>query len=230
MATDSSKLYEAFEEEGKDVDVDLLMQEMLNSFTEETGKGDNSLINEYRIRKMLLARKFIEKDVDRLTLLKKAIVADWDARIKKEKEKVASINEFVDNWLRKENKGKKLSLDIATVNLKRNAPKTVVSNVQEAKDFLAQHNELDKYLKPAELDVTLLQNAYINDFKAQVKALADAQIAEEIKASEKGKITKSREKQILLEVEQKHAEEYFTKLPEFMEFVPESESLVITMK
>lgn len=229
MATANPKLYEAFEEEAKDVNLEELMQQMLGAFNEEKGY-EPTPADEIRIRKMMLARKYLEKEADHLTLLKAAIVEDWDQKIKKKLDDAKSIDEFIERYLKDVNKGKKLSLDVGTATLRRSAPKAKVIDQDKARAFLQEHNQLEAYLKPGVLDVSLLQRSYMNQFEKLVEDQTKARITAEVEQSEKGKITKKREGEIKLEVEQFIADQYFTSLPDFFEYIPESKSISITMK
>lgn len=229
--SEKHKLYEAFEEEAKDINVEDLMAEMLNNFNQEKGYTPTPA-DEIRIRKMMLAKRYIEKEAERLTMLRDAIVADWNGKIQKKLQESASIAEFIEKWIKDVNKGEKLSLDVGTATLRRSAPKVKVKvdQIEEAKAFLQEHNQLHAYLKPAPLDTTLLQNAYINQFNKMVEEEAKIRIEKEIAESPKGKITKKREGEIKLEVEQQLADDYYKSLPDFFEYIPENKKLSITMK
>lgn len=229
MTTDNPKLYEAFEEEAKDINIEELMQEMLGNFQAEKGYTPTPA-DEIRIRKMMLARKYIEKEADRLTMLRNAIMEDWNAKITRKFQEIDNINEFIEKWLKEANAGEKLSLDVGTATLRRSAPKTKVVDKDKAKDFLVASGQLNSFLKAPELDTTLLQNAYVNQFNQLVEAEANARISQEITESAKGKITKKREGEIKLEVERELADNYFSQLPDFLEYVPEQQKLSITMK
>lgn len=229
MATDKTRLYEAFDEEAKDVDVADLMQQMMESYNQEKGYTPTPA-DEVRIRKMMLARKYIEREADRLTLLREAVLEDWTARINKKLEEAKSIEEFIEDWIKNHNKGAKLSLDVGTATLRRTGPKVKVADAEKAKAFLQEHGQLQAYLKPAPLDTTLLQTAYMNQFATMVETEANRRIEAEVEASDKKKITKKREAQIKSEVELELTEGYFTQLPDFLEYVPEKKALSITMK
>ena len=229
MAVANPKLYEAFEEEAKDINVEELMQQMMEAFNQEKGYTPTPM-DEFRIRKMMLARKYLEKEAERLTMLRDAIVEDWNTRINRKYQEIENINAFIEKYLKEVNKGEKLSLDIGTATLRRVSPRVKVVDKDKAREFLKEHGQLEHFLKAPELDVTLLQNAYINDFKARVEQEAQRRIQEEIAASEKGKITKKRENEIRLEVERELADQYFTQLPDFLEYIPEEQKLSITMK
>ncbi len=223
------KLHEAFEEEVKDINIEDLMQEMLGSFNQEKGYTPTP-IDEIRIRKMMLARKYIEHEAKRLKVLRDAVKEEWDKRIDKKNEEAAAINDFIEKYLKDFNDGKKLSLDVGTATLKRTAPKTKVIDVERAKKFLKEHGKLDLFLKAPDLDVTLLQDTYLNQFDKMVEKETKERIKKEIEASDKGKITKKREKEIKLEVENDLSDDYFNSLPDFMKYIPESKKLSITMK
>lgn len=229
MATANPKLYEAFEEEAKDINLEELMAQMLGAFNDEKGY-EPTPADEIRIRKMILARKYIEKDIDRLAMLRDAVKDDWNAKINRKKDEIKGIDEFVEKYLKDINKGKKLSLDVGTATLRRNPPKTVVVDEEKARSFLQDHNQLHLYLKPAPLDVSLLQKAYVNQFNDMVEKQTKERIKEEVAASDKGKITKKREGEIKLEVEAQLADQYFTSLPDFLQYVPENKKISITMK
>jgi hypothetical protein len=223
------KVYEAFEEEAKGIDIQGLMSQMMEQFNNEKGYTP-SVTDEIKIRKMLLAKKYIEKEQERLVHLKAAIVEEWDVKIKAKAKEIEDITEFIGSFVKNHNGGKKLSLDVGTVSLRRSAPKVKLDaeKKEDAVAFLKQHNQLESFLKPAELDVTLLQNAYISQFSSQVETEAARRIA--IEVEEKSKITKKREGEIKLEVERELAPAYFEKLPEFMNYIPEEHKVTITMK
>jgi hypothetical protein len=229
MTAANPRLYEAFEEEAKDIDVQDLMEQMLASFNEKKGYTPTPA-DEIRIRKMMLARKYIEKEASHLTLLRDAISEDWNTKINRKAQEVQGINDFIEKYLKEANGGQKLSLDVGTATLRRSAPKAKVVDVDKATEFLKEHGQLSAYLKAPLLDSTLLQNAYINQFGTLVEAETEIRILLESKANAKGKITKKREGEIKLEVEKALADDYYTQLPDFLEYVPESQKLSITMK
>lgn len=226
---ENPKVYEAFEEEAKDIDVASLMQEMLNQFQEEKGYQAQPL-DELRVRNLLLARKYKEKEVDRLTMLKQAIMEDWDKKIKKQQEEIKDINGLIEHWLVNANQGKKLSLDVGTVTLRRTAPKAKVASEEEARAYLAESGQLESFLKPAPLDQTLLSQHFTNQFKGYVEDHYNQRLQEELANNSGKKITKKREAELKQEAEKFVEEQYFQTLPSFMEYVPEKQSLSVTMK
>ncbi|MCD7911046.1 hypothetical protein KC480_05840 [Bacillus velezensis] len=220
-------LYEAFEEEVRDINIEDLMNEMIESFNKDKGYTPTPN-DELKIRKMILARKYTEKEIERLTMLRDAVKADWDKKIEKKKDDIEGLNGLIEKFIRDSNNGKKLSLDVATVSLKRTGPKAVVIDEEAASEYLKQHNQLELYLKKPTLDTTLLQKAYQNDFKNKVSAEAERRITIEEKT--KGALSKKRKKEIELEVEKESADSYFGHLPDFMKYKPEKKTLSVTMK
>ena len=212
MTVDKTTLMNAYDEESKDIDVQDLMSQMLESFNQEKGYTP-SVTDEVKIRKMLLARNYILKEKERMKDLKAAINLDWDERIGAKDKELESIDEFIESYLKNQNKGKKLA-------------KFKADMKEQAIEFLKAHKLFDDYKKPAELDSTLLQNSYVTQFNAQVKAETDLRIEKELA---QGKVTKKREGEIKLEVERDLAPAYYSKLPDFMEYVPERKSLSIRM-
>lgn len=227
-----TKIYEAFEEEAKGLDISELMGDMstmLDAYNQDKGYTPN-VHDELRVRNLMLALKYTEKEMDRLTLLKSAVMADWDKRIAAKKKDIEGIKGLVDNYIRNVNQGKKLSLDVGTATMKKQAHKIKLKGdaEQQAREFLNHHQMLEAYLKPAPLDATLLQNAYMNQFNQQVEQEAANRIEKE--KEEKGKITKKREKEIHLEVEEEMKPRFAQTLPDFFEYIPEERKLSITMK
>ncbi|MED1301962.1 hypothetical protein P4U65_15550 [Bacillus pacificus] len=227
-----TKIYEAFEEEAKSLNISELMGDMssmLDSYNQEKGYTP-TVHDELRVRNLMLAYKYTEKEMDRLTLLKAAVMADWDKRIQAKKKDMEGIKGLVDNYIRNVNQGKKLSLDVGTVTMKKQGHKVKLKGDAEAqaREFLNHHKLLESYLKPAPLDVTLLQNAYMHQFNQQVEQEAAKRIEKE--KEEKGKITKKREKEIALAVEEEMKPGFIESLPDFFDYIPEEQKLSITMK
>jgi hypothetical protein len=229
MATVNPKLYEAFEEEAKEINIEDLMQQMMDSFNQEKGYIPTP-VDEVRIRKMMLARRYIEKEADRLTILRGAILEDWNTKIQRKLQEAKGIEEFIERYLKDVNKGEKLSLDVGTATLRRSAPKTKVIDEEMATAFLKEHGQLAAYQKAPVLDTALLQNSYIRQFNELVEKESVIRIESEVQASGKGKISKKREGEIKLEIEREYADPYYRQLPEFLEYVPENQKLSITMK
>lgn len=224
----NTMLEEAYSTEAKDIDIQELMQDMLNNFQQETNYEPNPF-DEVKIRKLMLARKYILKDIQHIKQLRDAIIQEWNDRIERKEKEINDINNIIEYYIKHVNNGQKLSFDIGTATLRRNAPKAKVVDKIKAREYLQQIGELDKYLKAPELDTTLLQKTYINEFKSLVEQKASEKIEFE-KEANGGKITKKREKEILLETEQQLADHYFKQLPDFVEYIPESQTLSITIK
>lgn len=227
--TTNPRIYEAFDEEAKGIDVQDLMAGMLEQFNADKGYKP-TVTDEVKIRKMLLAKKYIEREQERLTLLKAAVVADWDERIRAKGKEIEGIADFIESYLKNQNNGKKLSLDVGTVTLRRSAPKVklIDDKKEEAIAFLKQHGQFDSFAKAPELDTALLQKAYVTQFNKLVETETERRI--EIEVKEKTKVTKKREGEIKLEVEREMAPDYYAKLPGFLKYIPEEQKVSITMK
>ncbi|MEB2276983.1 hypothetical protein LAV82_23475 [Bacillus sp. ILBB4] len=225
--TANPKLYEAFAEEAQDINVQDLMAQMLENYNQEKGYVPTPA-DEIRIRKMMIAMKFLEEERNHLAMLKQAIMDEWDTRIKAKSKDIDGIKEFIEKYIKDANQGKKLSLDVGTATLRRNPPKVKVTDTEKAVEFLKQHNMFEQFAKAPVLDTTLLQNSYINDFNKQVATETERRVA--VEKEEKGKITKKREGEIKLEVEREWADQYYGQLPEFMKYEPENQKVSITMK
>lgn len=228
MVVVNEYLHEALDVEAQDIDIAALMAEMMDSVNQEKGY-EPSVVDEIRIRKMMLASRYLNQEADHLKKLKAAVVQDWDARIKKKTDDIQSIKDFIESYLKNHNGGKKLALDVGTATLRRTPNKVKLddSRKMEAIDFLKKHNVFENFQKPGELDSTLLQNSYIKEFEGLVEAEAEQRIAAE---KVNGKVTKKREGEIKLEAERALAPDYFNKLPDFIKYIPEGQSVSITLK
>jgi len=223
-----AELLEALEYEGQEAvqSLEEMMAEMLGN-VEKGGDYVRDELDEYTVRKMLLARNYTQKDIEKMQNLKSAIVMDWDRRINNKKKDITNIEDMVDGYVRKQNKGKTLALDVATASLKRYGHKVKVKDKADVRAYFEEKNMLDKFLKPAQLDETLAQNHFMNLFESKVNKIVEDQVEYEIKQSEKNKITKKRQKEILLEVIEKELPAFNEELPKGFELVMPEEKLSI---
>lgn len=219
-------LQEALEFEGKEAALSIqdMMSEMIQN-VEEGGGYVRQELDEFTIRKMLLARDYIKKDIDKMTEMKKAIVKEWDERIKKKKEEIKDIEKIVDNYIRYQNKGRTLSLDVATASLRKNPHRVKVVDENKVKEYFDKQGVLDNFLKDAPLDKTKSQQYFMKKFDEHVNRLAEVEIQKERK--EVGKMTKKREKEILQEVIEKELPTFNEQLPEGFELQMPEERLTI---
>ena len=80
----SAELLDALVFEGEEAAGSLqeMMAEMLGN-VEQGGGYVRSELDEYTIRKMMLAREYNKKDIEKMKAMKSAIMRDWDRRINK---------------------------------------------------------------------------------------------------------------------------------------------------
>lgn len=220
----SNALQDALIFEGKEATASVqdMMAAMLQN-VEDGGGHVRQEHDEYTIRKMLLARDYLQKDVDKMTEMKKAIIADWDRRISQKKEDIANIEGVVDSFVRHDNKEKALSLDVATASLRKVSAKIKVVDEKKVRKHLEETKTLDKYLKEAPLNKTLVQNSYMDEFNEKAEEIAKVEIETEAALNPKKKLTKKREKEILEEVIERE-------LPKFNETLPEGFELEMPRK
>lgn len=195
------------------------IEEMMGSMLENVEEGGGYVrqdLDDYQIRKMLLARHYMQEDVKKMEEMKKAIIQDWDARIAKKKKDIQNIESIVDHYIKTEKDKKTLSLDIATASVKRYPHKVQVENEDKVKEYLAKQNLLDKFLKEPVLDKTAVQKYFEEKFQKHVESLANEAIEKE--KEELGRVTKKREKEIIIEITDRE-------LPKFNETLPEGFAL-----
>lgn len=217
----ANALEEALEFEAKEsVDSIKDMMDMMLQNVQEAGEHVRD-IDEITVRRMLLARHYILKDIDKMKDMKKAIVNDWDRRIKSKEEEVQKIESIVDYFIREKNGGKTLSLDIATSSLRRVNHKIKVTDEEKVEAYLKEKDILDHFLKK-QIDKTKVQTYMLNQFSTSIQPIIDQRIEEE-KEMNNGKITKKRMGEIELEVIEEQ-------LPKFNETLPEGFELEMPKK
>jgi hypothetical protein len=224
----SVTLQEALELEAKEVVMNLeeMMQEMLGN-VEANGGYVRPELDDFTIRRMILARNYLLKDVDKMEEMKKAIVADWDRRINKKMEQVKTIENIVNHYIKEQRHGHPLQLDVATVSLRKVPQKIEIKDELKVRQYLKEKGKLESFLKPAELDKKLLKDYMMKQLMEKVEEEAQKRIQQEIEASEKKKITKKREKEIREEVLAEMTEQLKEMLPDGFEYVAPSETLSI---
>jgi hypothetical protein len=221
-----STLQEALNYEAQEaiLSIEDMMAEMLGN-VEAGGGYTGPKFDEIKIRKMLLARNFLLKEEEKLKEMKAVVAADWDKRIKGKRNQVEVIDGLIDRYIREDNKGKTLSLDVATVSMKRKPHTVKVNDEMKFRLHLAEEGKLESFLKPATLDTTLAQNAILNDYKAKIEEKANKLI--EAEKSETGKITKKREKEIFEQLMAEGLKEFKDSLPEGLEFIEPTQVMSI---
>jgi|SRR5699024_4256013 len=222
------ELAQALEYEAADEleSIEEMMASMLES-ADEAGEYIRPDLDEYTIRKMMLARNYIKKDVDKLKEMKKQVSMEWDRRINNKNEQIDSINNLINDYIQKENNGKALSFDVGTASLKRQNHKVKVKDKDVVIDYLKKNNALETFLKPRELNETAAAKHFIDQFDEHVKNLASERVRQEVENSKSNKITKTREKEILKEITEEQLPFLRDSLPEGFEFIEPSYSLSI---
>lgn len=224
----SVTLQEALELEAKEVVMNLedMMQEMLGN-VEDNGGYVRPELDDFTIRRMILARNYLLKDIDKMEEMKKAIMIDWDRRIQKKKEQVEVIENIVNHYIKEQRNGHPLQLDVATVSLRKIPQKVEIKDELKVRQYLKEQGKLESFLKPAELDKRLLKDYMMKQLMEKVEEEAQKRIQQEIEASEKKKITKKREKEIREKVLAEMTEQLKEMLPEGFEYVAPTETLSI---
>ncbi|CDQ41907.1 hypothetical protein [Virgibacillus salexigens] len=217
----SAALQEALNYEAKEAvhSIQDMMEGMLQNVKDNDGYVREEL-DEMTIRKMMLAKHYLKQDIEKMKEMKKAIVKEWDQRINKKNDDIAAIDSIIDNFVKHQNNGKKLSFDIGTASLRRNNHKVTMEDENKAKAYFQNNGVLQEVLKEPSIDVTRAQNYFMIQFEQHVKSLAEATINQEIQMSEKKKITKKREKEILQETIDRE-------LPNLQQNLPEGFKLIM---
>jgi hypothetical protein len=221
-------LQEALHVEAKEAIMSLeeMMKEMLGN-VEEGGGNVPIELDDFTIRRMLLARDYLKKDIKKMDEMKKAIIADWDRRISKKKEQVEAIEGIVSKYIKEQNGGHPLQFDVATASMRKVPQKIEIKDEIKVRQYLQEEGKLESFLKPAELDKTLLKDHMMKQLMEKVEEEAQKRIQQEIEASEKKKISKKREKEIHDQVLAEMTEQLKVMLPEGFEYIAPSETLSI---
>ena len=142
------------------MDLESMMAEMLGN-AERSGE---STFDDLKIRRMVLALRHLEREIDELKRFKKAIAAEWDNRIKGKEKSITQIKDTIHTYLTKENDGKGLKLDVATISVKKVNPSFEIEKdkIPLLRSYLEDAGILDNFLKPPVLDETLAKNQIAN--------------------------------------------------------------------
>jgi hypothetical protein len=222
------------------------MDALLANVEQETGSTGERIVDELLIRKMIIKKKFMEKEKDRLKQLRDAIKAEWDRKIAKIDTDASKMDGIILHFLEKT--GDKLQLDVATVSLRKVKHKVQISNEEDLKELLINAGMLNQFLDEPKFNTTAARNYYIDQLdnaiatiqenaKSNIKAM-EAEYKErtkEMKAAEK-KIEKEKFEQAKKDVKagtdrtvKETIDSFKQVLPESLEYEPESKSLSIRM-
>lgn len=224
----SIELQNAYKHEAAEIDIEQMMLQMMNGYTESIGAKPTA-VDKTSIRRMILARKFVEQEKLELLEMKKVIVAEWDARIAKKTAAITDLNDYMKHWLETSNNEEKLVLDVGTLALRENASSLSLKKdkTNDARIQLANEGRINFFLKPAELDEKLL----IADYQKRFDAIVEEKYKFELLAlQEQGKVSKKKEGELRKKLEKQLLPAYVATLPEFIEFTPSSKSLALTSK
>lgn len=225
----SVELAEALRYEASTLDIESMMSSMLESYKEET--GTKTEVTPLQIRRMALAAKYLKKEAEDLTEMKKAVAAEWDRKIQDKLNQVQNINDFIKHWLENEHKGEKLTVDFGSISLRKTKPKIVFNKdkVKEARDFLAKTNTLQAFLKPGELDDKLLMERIQEAIKDELDKTMESIFTQYQLEHPDEKLSKAKQKEMteveLVKINQRYAEYY----KDFIDLQPEQTSLSIRM-
>lgn len=222
---DKTVLNQAYALEAREAaqSIEELMAEMLGNVEEATGYAPRKM-DEMTIRRMLFARKYLGEEKEKLATMKQAVALEWDLRISKKQAQIDQIDGLVDKFIREENKGKALTLDVATPTLRKVPHKVDIKDKTKVIEHLKNTGEYKKFTKET-LDETAAKKHYIEQLNTLVDSTAKKMIDLEIE--DKGKVTKKREKEIKEQVLTELMGTFKQNLPEGFEFTEPSKTLSI---
>lgn len=225
----SIELQNAYKYEAAEIDIEQMMLQMMSSYTESVNKKEQTL-DKFAIRRMILARKYLEKEAAELVEMKKTIAAEWDGRIAKKTQAITDINSFMEHWLIQNNNSEKLVLDVGTLTFKTNPHKFGLDKTKalETRLHLMDQGKLESFLKPAELDDKLL----VQDYQTQFNNMIELQFKEELEEimKESPKVTKKAQDKLRKDIEATLLPKFVESLPTFISFSDSTKSLSLTSK
>lgn len=125
-------------------------------------------VDEITIRKMIIAKKFKNQEIDRLKRLRDAVKAEWDKKIKAAEKEIEGMDSVIHNFIEKDNKGNKLILDVATVSLREVKHGIDVMDPEALKLYLSQRGVLHQFMMEPQLDTTAAKNYVIEEMERQI--------------------------------------------------------------
>jgi exonuclease VII large subunit len=166
-------LAEALDYEQKEVGMNLesMMSELLDSH--EIESGHKTEIDEMSVRRMTLALRYLAEEEETLKRLKEAVMTEWDRRIKEKQDNAAQIKRVIEQYIKEENKGKALKLDVGTVSLRKVKANFTAVDKNRLRAWLNEKGLLDRFIKPAEIDATLAKNYILSQIEQDELSLED---------------------------------------------------------
>lgn len=225
----SVELSEALAYEAENIDLESIMAQMVSDY-EETNDVQTKT-TPFQIRNMVLAVKYHKEEVEKLKEMKKLVSQQWDKKIDAKNEQIKQIQDFVQAWIETENKGKKLTLDFATVSISKRKSKLEFNSqkVAEARQFLEQQGILNGFLKQPEIDTDVLTESIKQTMENEYNSGVDMIINQYKEQHPDEKLTKTKENQLKEEYQAGIQERYAAFYGSFMDLKPEVKSLGIRM-
>lgn len=237
--TNDINLNDALNREYQDMisnqDIESMMLNMLGEYKNETNEQtDVRDIYEERehIRKLMIVTKFLSKEKEELEQMKKRVLQSWDDRIKTKTDEIAKIRQYIQNFIETQNNGQALEFELGKASPRVTAPgikvKTLTKDEENALIKQLEEQNILQYFSKVSLD----NKALLDSFKEQIKREATLKTAEEVaqlKATGE-KVTKTKEKELLKKYNEEAFEKNREKLPNYIEYVEPTSSLMITFK
>jgi hypothetical protein len=213
---------------------------------QEAGGSVAKEIDELMIRKMVIRRKMLLKEQERLKMLRDAVKAEWDRKISKIDEDIENMEKIILQFV--EEHGDKLVLDVATVSSRKVAHKIKIVNEDDFKAQLKAAGLLEQFLGERPVNWTAAKSYYLEQLDRQIEKIQEAanqtihakeeqlkfamktmkpaekKEAQAAFAQEKKEILKNAEAEI-----QKAIEAYQASLPDSLQYEPETRGLSIRM-
>ena len=237
--TNDINLNDALNREYQDMignqDIESMMLNMLGEYKNETNEQtDVRDIYEERehIRKLMIVTKFLSKEKEDLEQMKKRVLQSWDDRIKTKTDEITKIRQYIQNFIETQNNGQALEFELGKASPRVTAPsikvKTLTKDEENALIKQLEEQNILQYFSKVSLD----NKALLDSFKEQIKREATLKTAEEVaqlKATGE-KVTKTKEKELLKKYNEEAFEKNREKLPNYIEYVEPTSSLMITFK
>ncbi len=226
-----------------------LLDDMDELLTEAEAEGGRKVLSDMDIRRMVLRRKYLERDAEKLKAMRDSVKAEWDRKIDVQKKNIERLDTVIREYVKEG--GETLSLDVATIFPRRVNHKLEISSLESLITTLKQNNSYESFVVTPEpsFSESSVKTYYIQQLNEQIERIneeAKAKIAaldveykestKEIKkpADKKPIMEKlgQRKKEILEEAKSAVASTitaFQAHIPTGMTYVPESQNVTIRM-
>jgi hypothetical protein len=228
---------------------DLSMLDGIEAMLEAVKEGGGNIgreLDELTIRKMVIKRKILLKEQERLKGLRDAVKSEWDRKIQKIDEDIKNMEAVIQKYV--ENLGDKLVMDVATISPRKISHKINIINEEDFKVYLEKRGLLENFLGERPFNVSAAKNYFLNELDKQIdqiheqakikikereeqlkeewKALkpADKKVAQAEWAEEKKAILKQAEEAAQLAIKS-----FVAEMPESLSYEPEGKGISIRM-